>query len=91
MGSSIAKRTTTAAREKPIAEVVVEIRRHLHGAACAEARRIKHRLAAGQLLLRLRQRIEAGEEGDVAWWALANTLESIEAPRNWRTGCGLRT
>ena len=28
----------------------------------------RHRLAAGQHLLALRKRIEAGECGDVGWW-----------------------
>ena len=41
---------------------------HIYDADNAEARCLKHRLAAGQKLLSLRQRIEAGEEGDVAWW-----------------------
>ena len=68
MGSSIAKRTATAVVEKPIAEVVVEIRRQLLDADRAEVSRNQHRLAAAQLLLRLRQRIEAGEEGAVDWW-----------------------
>ena len=66
--TSIANRTATAVVEKPIAEVVVEIRRQLLDADRAEVRRNQHRLAAGQLLLRLRQRIEAGEDGDIAWW-----------------------
>jgi hypothetical protein len=66
MGTAVAKRTATAVKLKPIADVVVQIRGHLYDANNAEARCIKHRLAAGQKLLSLRQRIEAGEEGDVA-------------------------
>ena len=46
----------------------MEIRRQLLDADRAEVRRNQHRLAARQLLLRLRQRIEAGEDGDIAWW-----------------------
>ena len=69
MSSSVAKRTaTTLKRMPPIAEVVVQIRGHFDDAATLEGRADKHRLQAAQLLLQLRQRIEAGEEGDVAWW-----------------------
>jgi hypothetical protein len=51
----------------PIKDVVLEIRGHLYDIASLEGRADKHRLH-GQKLLSLRQRIEAGEEGDVAWW-----------------------
>jgi len=68
MGSSIAKRTATAVVEKPIPEVVVEIRRQLLDADRAEVSCNQRRLAAAQLLLRLRERIEAGQEGAVNWW-----------------------
>jgi hypothetical protein len=69
MGRSVAKRpTTTLKRIPPIADVVRQIKTHIEDAAAAETTVIKHRLAAGQLLLQLRRRIEAGEEGDVAWW-----------------------
>ena len=68
MGSSVAKRTTTALmRMPPIAEVVIEIRGHFNDADTLQARADKHRLQAGQKLVSLRQRIEAGEEGAVAW------------------------
>ena len=40
----------------------------IYHSANAERRCNKLRLKAGQLLLQLRQRIEAGEEGDVSWW-----------------------
>lgn len=63
--TSIAKRTATAVQEKPIHDLVVEIRGHMLDADTAEVRCNNHRLMAGQLLLRLRQRIQAGEEGDV--------------------------
>jgi hypothetical protein len=68
MGNSVAKRPTTTLKRSPIAEVVRQIKNHIEDAAAAETTVIKHRLAAGQKLLSLRQRIEAGEEGDVAWW-----------------------
>ena len=69
MGNSVAKRTTTTVKRlPPIAEVVVEIRGHFYDAASLEERADSQRLQAAQKLLSLRQRIEAGEEGDVAWW-----------------------
>lgn len=68
-GRSVAKRiATTLERMPPIADVVVEIRGHFNDASDLEGRATKHRLQAAQKLLSLRQRIEAGEEGDVAWW-----------------------
>jgi hypothetical protein len=68
MSTAVAKRAVTAVKLKPIADVVVQIRGHLYDALTLEGRANKHRVAAGQKLLSLRQRIEAGEEGDVAWW-----------------------
>ena len=69
MGNAAAKRTTTTVKRiPPIAEVVVEIRGHLYDAASLEGRADSQRLQAAQKLLSLRPRIEAGEEGDVAWW-----------------------
>jgi hypothetical protein len=69
MSKAVAKRTATILkRMPPIAQVVVQIRGHFHDAMALQARSDKHRLQAGQKLLSLRQRIEAGEEGDIAWW-----------------------
>ena len=70
MGNSVAKRTTTTVKRlPPIAEVVVEVHAgHFYDAASLEERADSQRLRAAQKLLSLRQRIEAGEEGDVAWW-----------------------
>ena len=68
MTTALAKRTATAVKLVPIAEVVAKIKGRIDDAAAAEATVIEHRLAAGQLLLHLRERIEAGEQGDVAWW-----------------------
>ena len=48
--------------------MVVQINVAIYDSANAERRCNKLRLKAGQLLLQLRQRIEAGEEGDVSWW-----------------------
>ena len=68
MGSIAKRTTTTLKRMPPIADVVIQIRGHFYEATTLQARADKHRLQAGQKLLSLRQRIEAGEEGDVAWW-----------------------
>ena len=69
MGTAVAKRTATAVRRKPIADVVRQIKTHIYDATTLEGRADKHRLQAGHLLLQLRQRIESGEEGnDLAWW-----------------------
>jgi hypothetical protein len=55
-------------QQQPIQSLVVEIRGHLCDAANAEVRFNKLRLQAGQKLLQLRKRVEAGEVGDVTWW-----------------------
>ena len=69
MGTAVAKRTATAVKRKPIADVVRQIKTYLYYATTLEGRADKHRLQAGQLLLQLRQRIESGEEGnDLDWW-----------------------
>ena len=48
-----------------LATAVTAIRRHMYEAQVSMNR---HRLAAGQQLLALRKRIEAGECGDLGWW-----------------------
>jgi hypothetical protein len=61
MGTAVAKRAATAAKLKPIADVVLKFNiRIWQGNEC--------RLEAAKLLLQLRERIEAGEEGDISWW-----------------------
>ena len=63
MSTAVAKRTATAIKRKlkPVADVVLQFNvRIWQGDEC--------RLQAAKLLLQLRERIEAGEEGDVAWW-----------------------
>ncbi len=56
-------------RALPIESLVVKIREHLVDAQNAQSKFDKHRLVAGQKLLELRERIEAGEVGDgVNWW-----------------------
>ena len=61
MGTAVAKRTVTAVRLKPIAAVVLQFKLRIwQGDDC--------RLEAAKLLHQLRERIEAGEEGDVSWW-----------------------
>ena len=64
MGTAVAKRTATAVKLKPIADVVRQIKTHIYDANNAEGRCVKHRLQAGQLLLQLRERIESGEAGN---------------------------
>lgn len=57
------------AATKTIDILVKEIRTHLYDAKGAESKYQKHRLAAGQKLLELRARVEAGEAGEgVSWW-----------------------
>jgi hypothetical protein len=51
-----------------IRKLVIGTRSHLHNERTLTARFNKHRLLAGQLLLVLRRRIEAGEAGTVSWW-----------------------
>ena len=69
MGTAVAKRTATAVKLKPIADVVRQIKTHIYDANNAEVRCVKHRLQAGQLLLQLRERIESGEAGNgINWW-----------------------
>lgn len=58
-----------------IDKLVAEIRGHLYDAKGAETKFNKHRLAAGQKLLALRKRIEAGEAGEVTWWEWFETAD----------------
>ena len=51
-----------------LATAVTAIRRHMYEATNHQVIMNRHRLAAGQQLLALRKRIEAGECGDVGWW-----------------------
>jgi len=61
--------TAMAANGKDsIRKLVIGTRLHLHNERTLTARFNKHRLLAGQLLLVLRRRIEAGEAGTVSWW-----------------------
>jgi hypothetical protein len=50
-------------------ELVVQINGHIYDANHAYARGNKLRLKAALKLLELRRRVEAGEAGDVTWWA----------------------
>jgi hypothetical protein len=68
MGTTVAKRTTTALQPVPIPELARQVRAHIHNAQNAIARLIKNREAAGQKLLELRHRVEAGEAGKIGWW-----------------------
>ena len=65
MGSSIAKRTATAVREKPYESIVAEINKDIRELDSAEVRLDNLRLCVAQNLLRLRQRVSA--EGK-DWW-----------------------
>ena len=49
-------------------DLVVKIRGHVFDAGCAYTTQAKHQLQAGWRLLELRERIEAGEAGQVDWW-----------------------
>jgi hypothetical protein len=54
---------------KPIDKLIVEIRGHMYDALSTKANYDKYRQAAGQTLLELRRRVEAGEAGEgVNWW-----------------------
>lgn len=53
----------------PIESLVVKIREHLVDAQNAQSKFDKHRLLAGQKLVELRERVEAGEVGEgINWW-----------------------
>jgi hypothetical protein len=79
MSTAVAKRATTAVKFVPIADVVVQI---LYDAKTLQGRANKHRVQAGQKLLELRQRIEAGEEGDVAWWDWFETQDIVRSRKD---------
>ena len=53
---------------KSIELLVVEIRGLMLDVESAESNLGKKRLVAGQRLLELRHRVEAGEAGDASWW-----------------------
>src|SRR5262249_28893465 len=55
-------------KEKSLDELVTEIRGLMYDITSIESRLTKKRVIAGQRLLELRTRIEAGEAGDVTWW-----------------------
>ncbi len=59
--------------QKPIEKLVLEIRAHVHDAGRAETTCAKHQLQAGWRLLALRERVEAGEAGQVTWWEYFDT------------------
>jgi hypothetical protein len=55
-------------KTKTVEALVIEIRGLMLDVTTAESNLNKKRLSAGQRLLELRARIEAGEAGDVSWW-----------------------
>jgi hypothetical protein len=59
--------------QKPLDALVIEIRSHVHDAGRAETTCAKHQLQAGWRLLALRERVEAGEAGDIGWWEYFDT------------------
>ncbi len=61
------------ALSKPIETLVLEIRAHVHDAGRAETTCAKHQLQAGWRLLALRERVEAGEAGQLSWWEYFDT------------------
>jgi hypothetical protein len=54
---------------KTLDRLIIDYRSHLHDAANADARCLKMRTKAAFVLAEMRQRIEAGEAGDVSWWS----------------------
>ena len=63
------KRMGLPPKAKPIETLVIEIRGAMLDINDAKLKLHTMRLVAGQKLLELRARIEAGEAGDVTWWA----------------------
>jgi hypothetical protein len=59
--------------QKPLETLVLEIRSHVHDAGRAETTCAKHQLQAGWRLLALRERVEAGEAGQISWWEYFDT------------------
>lgn len=56
-------------QDQSLESLVTEIRGHMYDAQGAKTKFDKHRLAAGQKLLDLRRRVEAGEAGEgINWW-----------------------
>ncbi len=60
---------------QPVQSVVAEIKGHIYDAKTLVGRANKHRVQASQKMLGLRKRIEAGEEGEVAWWQWFETQD----------------
>lgn len=59
--------------KKPIEKLVEEIRTHVYDAGKASTVCAKHQLQAGWRLLALRERVEAGEAGQISWWDYFDT------------------
>ena len=79
--TSIAKRTTAAVQHRyTLEEMLVQINAHIYDANQAEARCHRFRLKAGSKLLTLRQRIEAGEAGEISWWDWFEKLKEDKIP-----------
>jgi hypothetical protein len=72
-------RPRAAPKTESIETLVIEIRGLMLNVTVAERDLNKKRLSAGQRLLELRARIEAGEAGDVSWWPWAE--EHIQRSR----------
>jgi hypothetical protein len=80
MSKAIAKRTATALQPISLDEAVKAIHVKFAEAIRAEHRAYHARVAAGQMLLDLRKRIEGGEAGDVGWWS----WYASKAPASYR-------
>ena len=69
MGSAVAKRTATALQPLSLDEAVRAIHVKFAAAITADNKAFHDRVAAGQMLIELRRRIEDGEAGEgVEWW-----------------------
>ena len=55
-------------KKRTIDELINEVHRYFATAQDASNRAVRARIRAGRFLLKLRERIEAGEAGDVEWW-----------------------
>jgi hypothetical protein len=69
MGTAVAKSESTAVKHRyTLDELVIQINGHMYDANNAIARANRLRLKVGMKLLELRERVEAGEAGEISWW-----------------------
>src|SRR5262245_52365929 len=69
MRKALAKREPNAVQHRyTIDELVTQIRGHVYDAKTLIGRANRHRVQAGQKLVEIRTRVEAGEVGEISWW-----------------------